>query len=96
MRPVLGGKVVQREQFVAILTQALVSSRILRIVLFSERIESFLKVNGYVASAAGFNAQPKVLDAASDLLVSLFGKKGIRCYCYGVCYTACIRAKGYY
>lgn len=41
------------------------------------RIESILKVNGYVASAPGFNAQPKVLDAASDLLVALFGEHGM-------------------
>ena len=41
-----------------------------------DRVEQILKVNGYVASAAGFNAQPKVIDAASDLLVEVFGEKG--------------------
>lgn len=41
-----------------------------------DRVEQVLKVNGYVASAAGFNDQPKVLDAASDLLVEVFGDKG--------------------
>jgi enamine deaminase RidA (YjgF/YER057c/UK114 family) len=41
-----------------------------------DRIERILKVNGYVASAAGFNDQPKVLDAASDLLVEVFGEPG--------------------
>lgn len=41
-----------------------------------DRIERILKVNGYVASAAGFNAQPKVIDAASDLLVEIFGDAG--------------------
>lgn len=41
-----------------------------------DRVEQVLKVNGYVASAQGFNDQPKVLDAASDLLVQLFGDKG--------------------
>lgn len=41
-----------------------------------DRVERILKVNGYVASAPGFNAQPKVLDAASDLLVRLFGETG--------------------
>ncbi|MCB1717346.1 MAG: RidA family protein [Candidatus Competibacteraceae bacterium] len=40
------------------------------------RITQILKVNGYVASAPGFNAQPKVLDAASTLLVELFGAPG--------------------
>ena len=41
-----------------------------------DRITRILKVNGYVASAAGFNEQPKVLDAASDLLVEIFGEIG--------------------
>ncbi len=41
-----------------------------------DRIEQVLKINGYVASAPGFNDQPKVLDAASDLLVEIFGERG--------------------
>jgi enamine deaminase RidA (YjgF/YER057c/UK114 family) len=41
-----------------------------------DRIERILKVTGYVASAPGFNDQPKVLDAASDLLVEIFGEAG--------------------
>jgi enamine deaminase RidA (YjgF/YER057c/UK114 family) len=41
-----------------------------------DRVERVLKVNGYVASGAGFNAQPKVIDAASDLLVEIFGEAG--------------------
>jgi len=42
----------------------------------SQNIEKVLKVNGYVASAPGFNAQPKVLDAASYLLVEALGDAG--------------------
>ena len=41
-----------------------------------DRVEQVLKVGGFVASAPGFNDQPKVLDAASDLLVEVFGDKG--------------------
>ncbi|MDN2567180.1 RidA family protein [Aquibium sp. A9E412] len=41
-----------------------------------DRVERILKINGYVASAPGFNAQPKVLDAASDLLGAVFGAAG--------------------
>lgn len=41
-----------------------------------DRVAKVLKVNGYVASAPGFNAQPKVLDAASDLLAEIFGERG--------------------
>lgn len=42
----------------------------------SQNIEKVLKVNGYVASGPGFNAQPKVLDAASYLLVEALGDAG--------------------
>lgn len=41
-----------------------------------DKVERILKVNGYVASAPGFNAQPVVLDAASGLLVEIFGEIG--------------------
>ncbi len=35
-----------------------------------------LKLNGYVASAESFTDQPKVLNAASDLLFEIFGEAG--------------------
>ena len=41
-----------------------------------DRVEQVLKVGGFVASAPGFTDQPKVLDAASDLLVEVLGDKG--------------------
>jgi len=41
-----------------------------------DRIERILKVNGYVASAPGFNGQPAVLDAASNLIGRIFGEAG--------------------
>jgi enamine deaminase RidA (YjgF/YER057c/UK114 family) len=41
-----------------------------------DRIERILKISGFVASAHGFNDQPKVLDAASDLLGEIFGEAG--------------------
>ena len=42
-----------------------------------DRVERVLKVNGYIASASGFNGQPQVLDAASDLLRRVFGERGV-------------------
>jgi enamine deaminase RidA (YjgF/YER057c/UK114 family) len=39
-------------------------------------VERILKVTGFVASAPGFVQQPRVLDAASNLLVELFGERG--------------------
>jgi len=41
-----------------------------------DRVAKILKVVGFVASSSGFNAQPKVLDAASTLLVEIFGEQG--------------------
>jgi enamine deaminase RidA (YjgF/YER057c/UK114 family) len=41
-----------------------------------DRVEKVLKVTGFVASAPGFNQQPKVIDAASELLVQVFGEAG--------------------
>ena len=41
-----------------------------------DRISRCVKLNGYVASAPDFIEQPKVLNAASDLLFDLFGEAG--------------------
>jgi len=41
-----------------------------------DRVERILKLTGFVASASGFNQQPKVIDAASELLGKVFGENG--------------------
>jgi enamine deaminase RidA (YjgF/YER057c/UK114 family) len=41
-----------------------------------DRVDRILKVTGFVASAPNFNQQPKVIDAASELLVEIFGEAG--------------------
>jgi enamine deaminase RidA (YjgF/YER057c/UK114 family) len=41
-----------------------------------DRIARIVKVVGFVASAPGFTAQPKVINGASDLLVEVFGEAG--------------------
>ncbi len=41
-----------------------------------DRITRVVKLNGYVASSPGFQLQPRVLDAASELLVAAFGEPG--------------------
>ncbi len=41
-----------------------------------DRIAQVVKVVGFVASAPGFNAQPKVVNGASELLGKLFGAAG--------------------
>ena len=40
------------------------------------RVKRVVKVTGFVNSSAGFTDQPKVINGASDLLVSIFGEKG--------------------
>jgi enamine deaminase RidA (YjgF/YER057c/UK114 family) len=41
-----------------------------------DKVKRVLKVTGFVASAAGFNQQPQVIDAASELLFQVFGDAG--------------------
>lgn len=41
-----------------------------------DRVRRIVRVTGYVASAPDFHAQAGVLDAASDLLVDVFGDAG--------------------
>ena len=41
-----------------------------------DAISRIVKVVGFVASAPGFNAQPQVINGASDLLVEVFGEDG--------------------
>ena len=41
-----------------------------------DNVEQILKVTGFVASAPGFTQQPRVIDAASNLLSELFGERG--------------------
>ena len=41
-----------------------------------DRVERAIKVTGFVASAPGFVEQPKVIDAASNLLGKVFGEAG--------------------
>lgn len=41
-----------------------------------DRVQQVVKVTGFVASAAGFTAQPAVINGASDLLGEVFGEAG--------------------
>ena len=42
-----------------------------------DRIVQLLRLNGFVNAAPGFADHPKVLNAASDLLVEILGNKGL-------------------
>ena len=41
-----------------------------------DTIKRIVKLNGWVASAEGFNSQPQVVDGASMLLKEIFGEAG--------------------
>ncbi|MFZ5906931.1 MAG: RidA family protein [Nitrospirota bacterium] len=41
-----------------------------------DKVTRCLKLTGYVSSSPGFTEQPKVLNAASDLLFEIFGEAG--------------------
>lgn len=41
-----------------------------------DHVTRIVRVTGYVASGPDFHAQPKVLDAVSDLMVEVFGDAG--------------------
>ncbi len=43
-----------------------------------DSIKRIVKLNGWVASAEGFNSQPQVVDGASLLLEEIFGEAGKR------------------
>lgn len=42
-----------------------------------DSVTKVVKVVGFVASAAGFNGQPGVINGASDLLAGVFGEAGV-------------------
>jgi enamine deaminase RidA (YjgF/YER057c/UK114 family) len=41
-----------------------------------DKIEQIVRIGGFVNSADGFTMQPKVINGASDLMVSIFGETG--------------------
>ena len=42
-----------------------------------DNVHQVVKVVGFVASAAGFTGQPEVVNGASELLVQIFGDRGV-------------------
>ena len=42
-----------------------------------DRVRQFVQLIGYVSSATGFTDQPRVINGATDLLVELFGDRGV-------------------
>ena len=42
-----------------------------------DRVDRILSLNGYVNAVPGFAESPQVINGASDLLVELFGSRGL-------------------
>jgi len=42
-----------------------------------DRVDRIVKLNGYVNSAPGFDQQPAVINGASDVMVAVFGDRGV-------------------
>lgn len=40
-----------------------------------DKVKKIIRMNGFVCSALTFNDQPRVMNAASELLIELFGEK---------------------
>lgn len=73
----LGDTVSVEEGAVAAEICALNALAVLEVALGSlDRIERFLWMTGYVASAPGFHQQPAVVDGASRVLHRIFGDAG--------------------
>ena len=41
-----------------------------------ERLDSFIKLGGFVNCNASYSNQPKIINGASDLLIKIFGEQG--------------------
>ena len=41
-----------------------------------DRVKKFVRLTGYINTYPGFNDHAKVMDAASDLLIEIFGESG--------------------
>ena len=78
LHPGLLGREVSTEQGAAAARLALLNGlAVIESTVGSlERIVRIVRLNGYVASASGFDQLPAVLNGASNLLVELFGDRG--------------------
>ncbi|MFA4829845.1 MAG: RidA family protein [Thermodesulfovibrionales bacterium] len=73
----VGEKVTINEALEDAKTAAINALAVLKSNLGSlNKVRRCIKITGYIASAPDFTEQPKVLNAASDLMVEIFGEAG--------------------
>ncbi len=73
----VGEKVTVNEALEDAKTAAINALAVLKSNLGSlNKVRRCIKITGYIASAPDFTEQPRVLNAASDLMVEIFGEAG--------------------
>lgn len=73
----VGGEVTPEESYQAARTAVLNALAVVKSVAGSlDRVTRVVKATVFVASAAGFTAQPQVANGASELLQQIFGEAG--------------------
>lgn len=78
MTGVLGADLTVEQGYEAARFAALHSLGIVKFALGElGRVDQALQLVGYVNSAPGFSDQPRVINGATDLLVELFGQRGM-------------------
>jgi enamine deaminase RidA (YjgF/YER057c/UK114 family) len=74
----VGREVTQEQAYLAARQTALNLLAVVRGELGTlSRVERIVKLNGYVNSAPGFDRQPAVINGASDVMVAVFGDRGV-------------------
>lgn len=74
----VGREVTQEQAYLAARQTALNLLAVVKAELGAlSRVDRIVKLNGYVNSAPGFDQQPAVINGASDLLVAIFGERGV-------------------
>lgn len=71
-----GGQITQEQGYDLARTATLNALAAVDALVGLDSIDEIIKVNGFVASAAGFGGQPGVINGASDLLGEIFGEAG--------------------
>jgi len=71
-----GKEISETEGYEAARLCALNALAVIRASRVEDRVKRAVKITVFVASAPGFNAQSKVADGASDVMVKFFGDMG--------------------
>ncbi len=75
---VVGSDLTVEQGYEAARHAALTSLAVVKYALGDlDRVEQVLRMVGYVNSAPGFSEPPRVINGATDLLVDLYGERGV-------------------